>query len=982
MRNRILRTCWLMLAVALMLVSTAKAQTSCSVGYSITSTWSGGFNGGITIYNTGTTAISSWTLTFPFANGQVVSTSWNSTWSQSGANVTLNNVSYNGSIAAGTSISGIGFTASAGSTNAAPTSYSLNGVACSIAPTTGTFTLAGPSSVTIQQGQYNGGWVNINGSGGFNGTVSFSLTGLPSGATVGYSANPASGGTWLEFFAPTTLATGSYPLTVKGTSGSLSATTTFNLVVQPVANVTVNVNTLSNRHAISPYIYGGNPSQGTAQAADLGMTFVRYGGNQSSNYNWKLHTYNTGNDWYFESGSLGDSNGGTFVSENFITEYQNVGSHPLVTMPMLNWVAQASGHSYPVSQFGTQCKADPYNSDAGNGLQTDCSTWVSNSPETSAYYPLVDTPSQCPTGTTDGTTCLDRQTWAQALATAFGGPGWCPVPYSQITSCHFYDMDNEVDIWNGTHHDVHPIPPGYNELANTFVAEAGALKTWDSSAVRFGPVACCWWFYWNNGPAGDNKAAHAGLDFMPWWLNHVYWLDQINGTRTLDVFDIHAYPGLNNNSSLTVAQNQAAAATAYRDYWDPTYTSSGIQASAPSQQTNPSIPFRIPRMKALVNTIYPGTPLSFTEWSDAIISESDFSTALGDADAWGVMGREGVSFASRWGTPTSGNPNYYAFKLYNNYDGNHHGFGTISVSDTNNADVNSFASYAAINSAGTQMTIMVINRDPAKTEQVNFNLSGFSPSTYTTYTVSNASPTTIQASSSQSWNATQSFAPYSITMVVINGSSTSTPATQWYVNPDDLMVPAGATAVLHPSNYSGTTNVTVTSAVFDAFEGMAACNGSMNITSNTIYQYWPASINVTAPTTPGFCHYTVTGNDGTATMTQGGWIIVGNPPATMTTSGSGQSAARGTTLSQPLTITLNAGQSGGTSSGAGVFFTTSAGTISNGTSSGSKVIATTNSSGIASVTLTLPSTPGTVTVTAQTEQGLGGASVTFTETAQ
>ena len=61
MRNRILRTCWMSLAVALMLVSTAKAQTTCSVGYSITSTWSGGFNGGITIYNTGTTAISSWT---------------------------------------------------------------------------------------------------------------------------------------------------------------------------------------------------------------------------------------------------------------------------------------------------------------------------------------------------------------------------------------------------------------------------------------------------------------------------------------------------------------------------------------------------------------------------------------------------------------------------------------------------------------------------------------------------------------------------------------------------------------------------------------------------------------------------------------------------------------------------------------------------------------------------------------------------------
>ena len=58
---------------------------------------------------------------------------------------------------------------------------------------------------------------------------------------------------------------------------------------------------------------------------------------------------------------------------------------------------------------------------------------------------------------------------------------------------------------------------------------------------------------------------------------------------------------------------------------------------------------------------------------------------------------------------------------------------------------------------------------------------------------------------------------------------------------------------------------------------------------------WPAFITVTAPTTPGFCHYTVTGSDGTVT-TQGGRLVTGNPAATLTTSGSGQSGTHGTTL--------------------------------------------------------------------------------------
>jgi hypothetical protein len=175
--------------------------------------------------------------------------------------------------------------------------------------------------------------------------------------------------------------------------------------------------------------------------------------------------------------------------------------------------------------------------------------------------------------------------------------------------------------------------------------------------------------------------------------------------------------------------------------------------------------------------------------------------------------------------------------------------------------------------------------------------------------------------------------------------------------------------------------VTLSSAVFDAFEGAPACSGSLTLSDATITTTQPGTITVNAGGTPGFCHFTVTGNDGTATQTEGGWIVVGNPPATLTQSGNNQSGSAGTALSQPLTVTLTPGQSGGSASGAGIRFTTSAGVLSNGTTSGTSVIAQTNSSGIASVTLTLPSSHGTVTVTAQDQFALGGASVTFTETA-
>jgi hypothetical protein len=652
-------------------------------------------------------------------------------------------------------------------------------------------------------------------------------------------------------------------------------------------------------------------------------------------------------------------------------------------MPMLGWVAKAAENStngnwsFSVAIYGAQCSVDPYNTDAGDGLKTDCQTPVTTSAVTTAYYPLLDDSSQaCPSGD-----CVYREPGAQALAAAFTS-GTCAVPYSPITSCHFYDMDNEIDIWGGTHRDVHPAPSGYDELANLYETEAANLKTWDPAAVRFGPVTCCWWYYWN-GANGADRGDHGGVDYLPWWLNQIKWLDQINGSRTLDVFDIHAYAD-GNTTGLTTAQLQALSASVYRDYWDPTYVStSGTvnQIYATSIQPNRTIPFRIPRMKALVNAIYPGTPLSFTEWSAAFYQESGFSTALGDAEAYGIFGREGMSFATRWGAPTQGNPNYQALKMYTNYDGAHHGFGTVSVSDLNNGDPNLFSSYAALNSSGTVMTIIVLNEDSANAAQVTFNLNGFGATTYVAYTLSSTAATSIAASSSAAWNSTQSFAPYSITLLVVNGNEGSTPASEWHLNPDDLMIPASGTGILNPEIVSGAAPVTLTSAVFDAFEGATACSGSLALSNATITASQPGTITVNAGGTPGFCHYTVTGSDGTATQTQGGWIVVGNPPATLTQSGNNQSGSAGTALPQPLTVTLDPGQSGGAASGAGILFTTSAGTLSNGSTTRSSVIAQTNSSGTASVTLTLPSSTGTVTVTAQDQFALGGAAVTFTETA-
>jgi hypothetical protein len=116
---------------ALTVSPAAGSGFACHVNFTLSSEWPGGFGAAITINNTGTTAISNWTLTWTFANGQTVTQLWNGNVTQSGANVSVTNESYNGSIGSGGSYSGMGFNGTwNNTTNAAPGSFAVNGVAC------------------------------------------------------------------------------------------------------------------------------------------------------------------------------------------------------------------------------------------------------------------------------------------------------------------------------------------------------------------------------------------------------------------------------------------------------------------------------------------------------------------------------------------------------------------------------------------------------------------------------------------------------------------------------------------------------------------------------------------------------------------------------------------------------------------------------------------------------------------------------------
>jgi hypothetical protein len=131
LRTRIVVTATACLAVvgAAAAVVTAHAATAgCSVSYSVSSQWQGGFGANVIITNLGD-EITSWTLTWTYTAGQQVTQGWNATVSQSSATVTAKSMGYNGSLATGGS-TGFGLNGSWTGSNPAPTSFAVNGVTC------------------------------------------------------------------------------------------------------------------------------------------------------------------------------------------------------------------------------------------------------------------------------------------------------------------------------------------------------------------------------------------------------------------------------------------------------------------------------------------------------------------------------------------------------------------------------------------------------------------------------------------------------------------------------------------------------------------------------------------------------------------------------------------------------------------------------------------------------------------------------------
>jgi hypothetical protein len=427
------------------------------------------------------------------------------------------------------------------------------------------------------------------------------------------------------------------------------------------------------RH-ISPLIYGHNQVRDPGR---YGVSSLRAGGNRFTAYNWENNASNAGRDFMFQSdgflvaGSTTPDAPGEAVRPMLEAAHE-LGAAAIVTIPIVDYVA-----------------ADKL----GDGDVTRTADYLTtrfkqNRPTRGGGGP----PSSSVPDLTDAFVYQDEfVTW---LVNTF--------PDASL----MFSLDNEPDLWNLTHKEVHPQSVMYDELIKRNSDYARAIKgVWPWAPV-LGFVSYGW-----QGYLSLNGAPDAGKgDFVDYYLTQMKAAEDSEGARLIDYLDLHWYPEAQGIAAsgaavrIVLANPDSAPGMvdarvqAPRSLWDPDYR----------EQSWIGGPIAlIPRMRQKIEAHYPKTQLAFTEWNYG--GGGDMSGAVATADVLGVFGREGVGAANIWPSG-QGAFTLAALAIFRNFDGAGARFGDMSVS-AQASSIYSSSVYASLDSSHpSRLVIVAINK--------------------------------------------------------------------------------------------------------------------------------------------------------------------------------------------------------------------------------------------------------------------------------
>jgi hypothetical protein len=510
----------------------------------------------------------------------------------------------------------------------------------------------------------------------------------------------------------------------------------------PGGPVTVAIDPSLDRRLINPLIYGVNWADAGQLATGL-YTANRRGGNATTRYNWLFDTSNRAFDYYFLNINEGGSNGA--AADGFVAPTLANGAEVVMTLP-IDQVAKSAARlpGFSVSKYGPQtgneCNASPSVpgcSNNGNGIcdpnvnATMCPGPVRCcNPSGPAVpgapglrYITGNTPSDTSVTINLSTHVGD---FVSHLVSSFG--------VAATTGVRFYNLDNEPMLWNSTHRDVHPTPPGYDEVWAKGLAAATEIKNRDAGAEILGPETWGWCDFWTSAKDaalgdclnGPDRTAHGGLPWPAWYMQQscAHRLPAGHpaaGHLPVDWLDIHFYPQGSGVAGLSGSQSMeddaitvAARLRSLKELYDPAWVSESWIADG-----SPNVVQLIPRMRGWRDTYCPEMKLALAEYKWG--KDNTISGALAQAEALAIFGREGLDMALRWVAPESGSLAEEAFRIYRDYDGAGAQVSGESVRATSN-DVDGVGSYA-IRAANGRLFVLLFNKDTVSRD-VTVNVTG------------------------------------------------------------------------------------------------------------------------------------------------------------------------------------------------------------------------------------------------------------------
>ena len=291
----------------------------------------------------------------------------------------------------------------------------------------------------------------------------------------------------------------------------------------------------------------------------------------------------------------------------------------------------------------------------------------------------------------------------------------------------YWSMDNEMELWRGTHDDLPLDFPDNSTVApermiNNYVAVAKAAKARYPDVKLTGPVVANEWS-WCNIRYDNNSEGKAVTSFIKAPDRNYCWLEYFikrlgeeqkkTDIQLLDVFDLHWYP---------TEKDYESWINWHRVFYDTTYNYPGANGIKRANETckwdetitKEYIFKRVDDwMKKYVGADYKYT-FGFTE-TDFIADMDAMTRAVVYASFMGTFMDHGVEIFTPW---TWREGMYEVVHLFSRYGKE------FRVNSPSSLD-SLVSAYTTVNGAGDSMTVILVNRAENSTQSVDLNVANF-----------------------------------------------------------------------------------------------------------------------------------------------------------------------------------------------------------------------------------------------------------------